>query len=104
MRKSLFTLALAGLVLPLAAEAVQASTIQTACMRSDRPQATRALCSCIQSVADGTLTRADQRQAARFFRDPDRAQTVRMSSNERDRAFWQRYRAFATAAEQRCAR
>lgn len=103
MKHPLLFVALVALLAPFAA-AVQASTIQTACLRSDRPQATRTLCSCIQSVADNTLTRSEQRQAARFFRDPDRAQTVRMSRDDRDRAFWQRYRAFATAAEQRCIR
>lgn len=104
MKKILIAAALSALVLPLAPAAVQASQIESACNRSDRAAASRPLCRCIQQVANQTLNRSDQRQAARFFRDPDRAQQVRASRDDRDRAFWQRYRAFVTAAEQRCAR
>ena len=102
MRIPLLAAALAVLFLPVLPTASDASAIQSACARSDRPGATRQLCACIQQVANQHLTRADQRQAARFFRDPDRAQQVRMSRSDRDRAFWQRYRAFADAAEARC--
>lgn len=99
--KALTVAAVAAAVLATGAPA-HASTIENACVRSDRQAATRALCRCIQNAADQTLSRADQRQAARFFRDPDRAQAVRMSSDQRDSAFWQRYRAFADLAEARC--
>ena len=102
MRKTLIAATLAGLALPLAATTVDARAIENACNRSDRPGATRALCACVQQVASQHLTRSDQRQAARFFRDPDRAQATRVSRSDRDRAFWQRYRAFADAAEVRC--
>ena len=102
MRRPLIALALATLAMPLAASAVDARVIETACNRSDRAGATRALCACVQQVANHHLNRSDQRQAARFFADPDRAQAVRASRTDRDRAFWQRYRAFATAAEARC--
>ncbi len=102
MRKSLIVAALAALVLPALPLPAEARGIQNACVRSDRAGANPALCSCIQQVANQHLTRRDQRQAARFFRDPDRAQQVRMSRTDNDRAFWQRYRAFADAAEARC--
>lgn len=91
--------AIALTAIPVAAEA---SRIENACVRSDRAAATRARCACVQRVANQHLTRADQRQASRFFRDPDRAHQVRFSRDERDRAFWQRYRAFADAAETLC--
>ena len=102
MRNSLIAATLAVLTVPLAASAVDARAIETACNRSDRTGATRALCSCVQQVANQHLNRGDQRQAARFFADPDRAQATRVSRSDRDRAFWQRYRAFANAAEARC--
>ncbi len=102
MRKTLTAATLAVLALPLAADSLSARTIETACNRSDRAGANRALCACVQQVATRHLNRSDQRQAARFFADPDRAQAVRVSRSDRDRAFWQRYRAFATAAEARC--
>lgn len=85
------------------APAAGAGTIERACLGSDRGAGNRALCSCIQSAADRTLSGGDQRAAARFFRDPDRAQQVRMSSRARDRAFWERYRAFGSYAERACA-
>ncbi|WP_114965471.1 hypothetical protein [Alkalilacustris brevis] len=102
MRKTLILAALAAFTLPIAPAVLQAGPIETACNRSDRSAANPALCRCIQSIANQTLTRADQRQAARFFRDPQRAQDARMSRSSRDNEFWARYRAFGTAAEARC--
>ncbi|WP_242511870.1 hypothetical protein [Rhodobaculum claviforme] len=102
MRKILIAAALAAVTMPLAPATLEARAIEGACNRSDRAGASRALCACVQQVANQHLTRADQRQAARFFSDPDRAQATRVSRSDRDRAFWQRYRAFADAAEGRC--
>ena len=73
-----------------------------ACIRSDRAAATPALCSCIQRVASRSLSTADQRRAAEFFGNPERAERVRRSDAERDDAFWDRYRAFANRAEAVC--
>ena len=89
-------------VAPLVPTGASAGPIETACIRSDRAQATRALCRCIDSVAQRTLTRGEQRRAASFFRDPQLAQDVRMSRSQRDNEFWARYRAFGAAAEQAC--
>ncbi len=83
---------------------VTAGPIESACNSSGRSAANRALCRCIQGAADATLTRSDQRRAARFFRDPDQAQQVRMSKSAADSAFWARYRAFGDMAEAYCAR
>jgi cytochrome c556 len=93
------TLAFAALT-PAAA---LAGPIENACNRSDRQQASRALCRCIESVADRTLTSREQRRAARFFQNPDEAQTVRMSRTRADNEFWERYRAFGAEAERACA-
>ncbi len=102
MKRILFAAATAMLVMPLVPTMVNAGPIESACLRSDRPNATRALCRCIDSVAQRNLTRAEQRRAASFFRDPQLAQDVRMSKSDRDNAFWARYRAFGAAAEQTC--
>jgi hypothetical protein len=72
-------------------------------MQSNRQAANPALCSCIQQVADVTLQGADQRRAASFFRNPDKAQQVFMSRSRADDAFWQRYKTFGAQAEQSCA-
>lgn len=99
--KQLFPVALVALV-SLAPVAAFAGLIENACNRSDRPNANRQLCRCIEAAADRTLTRSEQRRAARFFRDPDEAQEVRMSTSEADNRFWARYRAFGDLAEQMC--
>ncbi len=104
MQKPLIAAALALLMLPLIPAPASAGPIENACLRSDRPQATRALCRCIGSVASQTLTRSEQRRAARFFRDPQLAQDIRMSRSTRDNEFWARYRAFGAQAEARCSR
>lgn len=98
MRRLIATAVLAAICAP----AVEAGPIDRACRASGRPQATPALCACIQQAANGTLSRADQRRAMRFFRDPRKAQDVRQSSRPADAAFWQRYRTFGETAELRC--
>jgi hypothetical protein len=90
------------LLLAAAGSAAGAGPIERACNASPRAGSAGALCACIQAVADRTLPRADQRRAARFFGDPHRAQEVRMSKAEADRAFWERYRGFGEAAEALC--
>ena len=79
-----------------------AGVIERACLKSDRSAASRSLCGCIQQVADLTLGWRDQRQAAKFFRDPDRAQKVRQSDRRSDSAFWQRYKQVGATAENYC--
>jgi hypothetical protein len=70
--------------------------------RADRDAANPALCSCVQRVANGSLSTADQRRAAEFFANPDKAEQVRRSDATRDDEFWERYRAFASRAEAVC--
>ena len=92
-----------ALATTLFAATANANPIENACLSSGRSQASGALCRCIGAVAQQTLTRSEQRRAARFFRDPDLAQQVRMSRSEADNVFWARYRAFGDTAEQYCA-
>ncbi|MGL4320128.1 MAG: hypothetical protein ACRCS3_04630 [Paracoccaceae bacterium] len=95
--------AIGALVLPLMMSSVQANAIERACNKSDRDAANRAVCSCIQQVADMSLSNSDQRRAAGFFNNPDKAQDVRLSDTSRDDAFWARYMAFGEQAEAYCA-
>ncbi|MCR9088433.1 MAG: hypothetical protein NXH97_17015 [Rhodobacteraceae bacterium] len=80
----------------------QAKQIERACVQSDRSAANRQTCRCIQRVADQVLTGSDQKRAAGFFRDPDKAQETRMSDRSRDEQFWTRYRAFGNSASAIC--
>ena len=89
-------------VITLAPAAALAGPVERACNDSERQQSSRELCRCIDSAARHTLTRSEQRRAARFFTDPDEAQTVRMSPTRADNEFWARYRAFGALAEQLC--
>lgn len=103
MRHPFLATALIALALPLGAGAAAAGPIESACMRSDRPQATRSMCGCIQKVANQTLRGGDQRRAAKFFRNPEEAHEVWMSKRDNDDRFWDRYKAFGAQAEATCA-
>ena len=83
--------------------AAGAGVVERACLKSDRKAASRALCACIQDVADITLTRSDQRKAAKFFHDPDRAQQVRMAKSDASNGFWRKYKNFGDTAAAYCA-
>ncbi|WP_460273998.1 hypothetical protein [Celeribacter sp. ULVN23_4] len=79
-----------------------AGAIERACMSSDRAANNSALCGCIQDVADLTLSNSDQRQAAKFFKDPQKAQDIRQSDNRSHEEFWLRYKAFGQTAAKYC--
>ncbi|MDT8856932.1 hypothetical protein RNZ50_18215 [Paracoccaceae bacterium Fryx2] len=104
MKRTVLAAALVALALPFASSVATAGPISSACLRSDGGSGNRALCNCIQQVADQTLRGGDQRKAAKFFQNPDEAQKVRMSKRDSDNAFWARYKAFGTMAEASCAR
>lgn len=76
--------------------------ISSACLSAGRKAANRSLCGCVQTVANRSLTPADQRLAASFFSNPQKAQDVRQSDNTSREAFWKRYKAFGQAAERTC--
>lgn len=97
------TTGFAALAVVFVAGMAWAGPIERACVASDRGAANRAACACIQSVADMTLTGGDQRKAAKFFSDPERAQDVFLSKRSADDAFWDRYQNFGATAEAYCA-
>jgi hypothetical protein len=79
-----------------------AGVVERACLASDKGAGNRALCGCIQHVANLTLTRSDQRMAAKFFSDPDKAEQMRMSSSDSSNAFWEKYKNFGATAAAYC--
>ena len=106
MKQFLIAAALAVALTPVtivttASEAV-AGPIDRACMSSDRRARSPQLCGCIQRVANQTLSRNDQRMAAKFFRNPQMAQDIRQSSNHNHEVFWRKYRAFGETAATPC--
>lgn len=92
------------LIFCLVAPSAHAGEIGNACLKSDRGRGQRSLCTCIQKVADQTLNRRDQRLAARFFKDPERAQAIRLSSSRQHERFWERYERFGQTSEKYCRR
>ena len=94
---------LAAVVVLSMAGFASAGPIEGACLNSARNGASRSLCSCIQQVADITLQTSDQSLVAAFFKDPDKAEKVRMSQSKRDDAFWDRYTTFGEQARLSCA-
>lgn len=91
----IFPIAVAALVAGCGGRA--SGPVGTACMEADRSAANARLCACVQRAASDHLSGADQRRAAEFFADPDKAQDARGGS-----AFWSRYRRFSSAAERSC--
>ncbi|WP_342076319.1 arginine transporter [Yoonia sp. SS1-5] len=77
-------------------------TIGEACIDADRRAASPALCSCVQQVADQTLSNRDQQRAAAFFAQPQLAQDTRQSDNAGSEAFWRRYKTFTDRARTIC--
>ncbi len=102
MKKTILTMVAGAALFVVTGPAAFAGPIEAACVRSDRTAANSALCGCIQQVADMTLQRADQRRAAKFFKDPDLAHTVWISQKPADDAFWERYKQFGAMAEAYC--
>ncbi len=78
--------------------------IRKACLKSGRSAATPDTCLCIQRVANARLRRGEQRLAASFFRNPAKAQVIRQSDRPDHEVFWVRYKAWATEAEDTCAK
>lgn len=76
--------------------------ISQACLASDRRAASPALCSCIQQVANQSLSGGDQARAVAFFSNPQLAQDTRQSDRPGDARFWTRYRAFTDLASEIC--
>lgn len=76
--------------------------LASACLASDRSARSRALCGCIQAVANGSLTLNEQRRAVAFYTDPHLAQTIRQSDKPSDEKFWQAYSGYAERAERVC--
>ncbi|MCV2869644.1 hypothetical protein OEW28_13500 [Defluviimonas sp. WL0002] len=87
----------------ICAGVAQAGPVETACLKSGSASASPAICTCIQYVADMTLSGSDQKMAAKFIKDPDRAQEIRTSDNAKHEAFWLRYKNFGETAETFCA-
>ena len=88
----------------LLAEPATANPVKSACVSSERARGQQDLCSCIQRVADQTLTERDQKLVARFFKDPERAQAIRQSNSRVHEDFWERYERFGRSAEALCRR
>jgi len=73
--------------------------IYSACLDADRKAANRALCGCVQAVANRHLSTRQQRQAAGFFKNPQLAQDARQNG---PRDFWNTYKKFSGNAGKVC--
>lgn len=101
MRTRYTALLAAGALVCLQSLPVQAGVIDRACRKSDRPASSQ-LCSCIQQVAEVSLSRSEQKRVAKWFDDPHQAQVVRMSDRRSDERLWERYKVFGERAQQFC--
>lgn len=80
----------------------EANAIRRACLNSDRAGASRSLCTCIQGVADATLSRSEQRRGAKFFANPQDLQDLKQSSSSRNNRFLHNWKNFGIAARNSC--
>lgn len=93
-----------AVIMAIASPGLAAGTIERACLASKRQAKTRTLCNCIQQTANVTLTATDQRTAAGFFKDPEKAQKIKRSDRSTHEAFWDRYIRFGATARKNCSR
>ena len=102
MKKLVYALIAASLVISTAPAPAVAGAMSSACLKSDRKAKSRKLCRCMQSVADQELSRRDQKLAASFFQDPHKAQEIRQSDRSSHEQFWKRYKAFGATFAASC--
>ncbi len=104
MRLAIAAALCAGTIVWTTPQQVFANTgiIDKACRVAGRSAATPQLCKCIQRVANKSLTRSERKKAAKFFKDPHKAQEVRMSDRRSDETFWKNYKAFGERARVSC--
>ena len=103
MKRPVLALAFgAAIVSATSGSALASGTIERACLASDRPASGRALCACLQVVADAVLSPGDQRRGAAFFTDPHKSQDVKASKRAADDAFWEKWEFFADTSVKHC--
>lgn len=101
MKRVLLSLALITVILPTQA-AFAGGSIERACLSADRANASRALCGCIQDVANSMLTNSERSKVAKFFKDPHRSQATRQSDRNSDEKFWKKYKKFGQTVTSYC--
>ncbi len=77
-------------------------SIDHACRQAARPGTTPKLCTCIQKVANKSLTRSERYKVSKWFLDPHKAQQTRQSDRRSDEKLWRRYKSFGESARQIC--
>ena len=101
--KNLIFVILSAAMFAAAAPVVAApGVINRACQKADRNAATPRLCGCIQKVANSSLSMGERRKVAKWFKDPAKAEKVRMSARGWDELLWKRYKAFGQRAREQC--
>ncbi|MBD3664578.1 hypothetical protein [Sulfitobacter aestuariivivens] len=76
--------------------------IYKACQQDRRKAASRSRCGCVQAVADQSLSSADQKRGAKYFKDPGKLQEVRQSDNAGNERFWKAWKAYGQTAAALC--
>jgi hypothetical protein len=103
--KKLIIAALSAAMLAAAAPApvtAAPGVINRACQKADRKSASPQLCGCIQKVANSSLSMGERRKVAKWFKNPAKAEKVRMSDRGWDELLWKRYKAFGKRANAQC--
>lgn len=93
-----FLLVFGAMILP--APSIAAGFIENACLVKSSQSA---LCSCTQSVANRTLSVADQRTAAKMIAEPDLYYEYEESTRGSKKAFIERYEVWGDKVAELCA-
>lgn len=101
MKRVLLSLVLISALLPGQA-AFAGGSIERACLQADRAAASRALCGCIQDVANAMLTGTERSKVVKFFKDPHKSQATRQSDRSSDERFWKKYKKFGQTVTSYC--
>lgn len=102
MKVFALVISMAVILVSMTPAPVDAGTMSRACMNSDRKAKSRQMCNCMQSVANKKLSRRDQATAAKFFKDPHKAQVIRQSDKRSDEQFWKRYKEYGQVFAASC--
>lgn len=78
------------------------NVVEAACKVTGGPGASVEFCSCMQQVADLSLSLSEQKLAAYFLRNPARASRIGKANPAARKGFWQRFESFNLSTRRHC--
>jgi hypothetical protein len=76
--------------------------IEAACKITGGPGASLQFCTCMQQVADLSLSLTEQKLAAFFLRNPGEAGEIKRRNPAHHQTFWTRFESFSLSTRRHC--